>query len=193
MYFIIRRIKNYAFINRLSIKFIIFFIIPSAMNAELSLKDGLERAVELIERASIRPTLVAVYGWPDAGKTYVINELKNYFLAQGYTVGSMESTAVPTTFELIRDHPSHYQIFLFHCAWDRSKQYSEKDRVRFWDMFPRKRDPDDPELLAEEILKREIDIFIGIYNPNHRSPKLKGNYDIIIRNPISLYKPYVSR
>ena len=44
---------------------------------------------------------------------------------------------------------------------------------------------DDPNLLAEKILGRKINLNVGIYNP-HFYNKPIGSYDLIISNPNSV-------
>lgn len=139
-------------------------------------KQGLEEAIKRIKSArqtKQKPILVAIYGKSDSGKSYFIESLKRHFTSKGLLVGGYSGAPSPSAFESIRIYPSmQNNLLLFHCAWPRSVAQFEIN---------------DPNILAERILNRKLNLNIGIYNPL-MSRKPEGEYDIIIENTRSTHK-----
>ncbi|MFH1210797.1 MAG: hypothetical protein V1645_02660 [archaeon] len=147
------------------------------MAIELSLEEGINKAIFVIERATSRPVLVAIYGTGDAGKTYLIDKLGDYFKSRGKSVAKMGGAPHADLFldlrDIFADEPEALNaIYLFHCGWDRQA-----------DLFSE----EDPNFLADGILDRELDLNIGVYNPSHTG-SLRGDYDFVIKNPGSVRK-----
>ena len=44
---------------------------------------------------------------------------------------------------------------------------------------------EDPNYLARKILRRKLNMNVGIYNPNVEGTRLNGDYDLVISNPNS--------
>lgn len=144
------------------------------MVLELDFEDGVKEAIRRLEAVETKPVLAAVYGLPDHGKLYFIDKIANYFEAKGMSCPRTHGTLYRRDFEDLRDRPGDYgEIKLFHCGWDRSSYSSQHE---------------DPNVLADEILNRKLDLNIGIYNP-HMYDKLTGDYDLLISNPDSIKKP----
>jgi hypothetical protein len=147
------------------------------MATELTLEEGIKKSIFVIERASGRPVLVAVYGTGDAGKTYLIDRLGDHFNGKGRGVAKMGGAPHADIFldlrRIIKEYPeADDAIYFFHCGWDRQA-----------DLFSE----EDPNFLSEGILNRGLDLNIGIYNPSH-PVWLIGSYDFVIRNPDSVRK-----
>ena len=146
---------------------------------QVNLQQGIQRAIQIIERVDERPIMVAVYGWPNSGKSFLINTLGDYFEPRGIETARYGCGPHRETFEEARDRPRFLKdLLLFHCGWIRNN-----DSPSYENFFGH----EDPNSLAES-LGRKIHANIGIYNPNfYRFPK--GNYDLIICNPDSVRKP----
>lgn len=142
---------------------------------ELPLRQGIEKTIILIEKkmeAAEKPILVAAYGMPDSGKTYMIDEIVGHFRECGRKVSGDGGGPKSSTFEMIKEGYTN-EIHLFHCAWlkylaDGRKAVSQPH--------------EDPDVLAEAILGRGINLDIGIYSPFF-DDKLGGDYDLLISNP----------
>jgi len=143
------------------------------MTIEYTLNEGLERCIWVIENTKENPILVAVYGWPKSGKSYFINRLKAYFESINIDTLAHEGAPEVYTFEVIKERVKHFSdkrwIQIFHCGWDRNEKIFRGQ---------------DPNNLARLVLKRKLDLNIGMYNPNLYK-KVIGTYDIIISNPDS--------
>ena len=149
--------------------------------AEFNLEQGIKETIRLINLATRNPVLVAFYGLPNSGKTYVIDTLVDFFESKGISTGSFTYTVNKSAFELIRDRPENAaQIQLYHCAWDKIEN----------DFLKQLPEDEDPNVLAQQILGRTIDLNIGMYNPNLYQ-KEERDYDFMICNPDSVVKSHV--
>ncbi|MBU2104551.1 MAG: hypothetical protein KKF67_02130 [Nanoarchaeota archaeon] len=150
------------------------------MSIELSLRKGTQRAIRKIKSIKEKPILVAIYGWPNSGKSYLIDRFARYFEERGLSVGRSTGGPHPSTFERLRDLGSESlkEILLFHCGWERDNlQYNGKLILK----------NEDPNYLVESIVRKNIHLNIGIYNPKfYRKPR--GDYDFVIINPFSKEK-----
>lgn len=142
---------------------------------ELTFQEGLEESKGVIESVEERPILVAIYGRPNSGKTYLIHKLRDYFKQKGLEAGAYGGAPRASDFEHIRDNPGWFMnsLILYHCGWDR-------EDLRMYDH-------EDPTILTKGVLNRNINLNIGMYNPNFYS-KPRGEYDLIISNPASTKK-----
>ncbi|MDO8508254.1 MAG: hypothetical protein Q7S27_01065 [Nanoarchaeota archaeon] len=149
---------------------------------EYNFQQGLEESLRIIENVKARPKLVAVYGWPNSGKSYLINAIGKCLEERGVEVYKGSGSLREEFYEGIRDRPHSFKdVLLIHCAWDRKIIFVPGlRRVVFED--------EDPNELSNRILNRKVDLNIGIYNPNHFL-KLEGEYDFIIKNLDSVRKP----
>ncbi len=149
------------------------------MTRNLDLEQGIKEAIELIKSVYEKPILAAVYGWPDSGKTYLIDRLSDYFEREGLKVSRGGGGPHDSTFETLRDCPECLSdILFFHCGWvrDNNNQCWLDARAH-----------EDPNILAETIAGRKVNLNIGIYNPlSYREPL--GDYDLVISNPGSIRK-----
>lgn len=151
------------------------------MTEELSLDDGINQAIRVLEKVSERPLLVAVYGWPNSGKSYLIDRIADHFEGKGVEVYRGSGGPQASTFETLRDLPEAVrELLLFHCGWNRLTGRLERTRGY-----------EDPNVLAERIAHRKIHLNIGIYNPRF-DKEIEGDYDFIISNPDSKHKKAIS-
>lgn len=143
---------------------------------ELSFEEGLAEIVGTLEVVEERPILVAVYGWPGSGKSYLIDKLAEQFEARGLYAANNGGAPSPETFENIlrRGKTNWVHAYLFHCAWNREDEGSL--------MLSKN---EDPNYLARKILVRKLNLNVGIYNPKVEGTRLNGDYDLIISNPDS--------
>ena len=145
------------------------------MAKELCLEEGVNEAIGIFERVSERPILVAVYGWPDSGKSYLIDRLGDYFKSKGMSAARSGGGPTLDTFELLRCEPEYLrEVQLFHCGWTRVGKGSLRDY-------------EDPNVLAQVVANRRVHLNIGMYNPAFYQ-KPTGEYDLIISNPGSTHK-----
>jgi len=142
---------------------------------EYGFEQGFEKIVGALEGVLERPVLAAVYGWLGSGKSYLIERIAAEFKRRGLYVADQGGGPTPDTFENIkrRGDGNWVDMYLFHCAWDRSD-------LGFLDMGDKK---EDPNYLAEKILGRKLNLNIGIYDPRIEGIRLNGDYDLIISNP----------
>ncbi len=140
---------------------------------ELDLEAGIREAIRCLESTERRPLLVALYGWPDSGKSYVMGRLKAYFIAQKMYVASAQGAPKRLQFEDMHRLPM--DLYLFHCGWVRGNNDAR---------WLESRAHEDPNVLAREILGRTLDLNIGVYNP-YFSEVPDGDYGLIIANPAS--------
>ena len=149
------------------------------MSMELNLKEGFHRTIGKVETIKERPILISVYGWPNSGKSYFIDQLADYLEENGLSTCGCGGGPKPYSFESLRDKPWILrEVFLFHCGW-------ERDNLVFDGKLVSKKE--DPNFLAESIAGRKIHLNIGIYNPDLYS-KPAGGYDFVIVNPDSKRK-----
>lgn len=135
---------------------------------KLNLEEGIEKSIDLLKNTKAKPILIAVYGWPNSGKSFFINKLGNYFESKGLRVYKGSAGPRESTFFTIKKSlGSLRHVLIFHCGWERNKLFKDED----------------PNYLAEKISKRKIDLNVGIYNLNNYRG-IRGNYDIIIENLI---------
>lgn len=144
----------------------------------LDFEEGVREMVKRVLETKQRPVLIAVYGWPNSGKTKLIEEVIALLENAGLTVSNGEGALSPLTFDMLRQYGLYYgEVLLFHCAWDRTKKGMDE-----------RRDYEDPNALAEDAGDK-INLNVGIYNPDHGKPEMSGEYDLMIRNPYSAVKP----
>jgi len=141
---------------------------------ELDFHKGLTKAAEIAASVKKRPVLIAVFGYPDSGKSHFISNLLERLAAKGIVTVGYHSTAGTAAFDSIKTPKSETQVkpdgFIFHCGHMR-----EKDNKK------------SPDFLANEVLGCGIDVSIVVYNPSmHKVPE--GEYDLIICNPSSYKK-----
>ncbi len=142
----------------------------------LNFQEGLREAIERIENMNSAPKLVAVYGWPHSGKSHFISGVGDHFKAKRIEVSKGASAPRPSVFEMIKRRQGLLDdfLYLFHCEWDKT---SWKSLVN-----------EDPNDMAEEMLGRNMNLNIGIYNPNIPTLNVIGKYDMRISNPASRIK-----
>lgn len=143
---------------------------------EYEFEEGIEVTINRINQLNVCPLLVSFYGLPNSGKSRAIYEIKEYFKKQGLNVGYFGGSPSINIFERINEYNQLIDLLLFHCAWGIQK-------------FPNGEFifEDDPNVLAKNILGRELNLNIGIYNPKLNS-KPEGDFDYIICNPNSKNK-----
>ena len=114
-----------------------------------------------------------MYGLPNAGKSYLMTRIKSRTESCGEETACLEGVANADLFKDMRDRPvAMPRVILLHFGDQRYLIGSY----------------DDPAVLSQIILKRPIDLTVGIYNPRFQRP-LQGEYDILIENPDSKKKP----
>ncbi len=146
---------------------------------ELDFEEGKERIIDVIERAKSEVILVGFYGYPNSGKSYLINQIGEYFDERGLEAGRMGGSPRESIFEEIRDNPKRVcPLLLFHYGADRVILPETKKVV------PSR---DEPQYLAERFLGRGLDLSVKVYNPNFYKKDLE-EYDILISNPDSVRK-----
>lgn len=140
---------------------------------------GRRNIIDIINAVDSKPIMVAFYGMPDSGKSKMIEEeVGAHFKKRGLDVACGTGGPDLNVFEYIRDNPEcHQGLFLFHCGWERILNYDGEFVSSY----------EDPGCLAEKILGRNVDLNVGIHNPNFE-PYIEGEYDIIISNPMSIKK-----
>ncbi len=148
----------------------------STQTRELNFEEGLSEIVRTLEVVEERPVLVAVYGWPGSGKSFLIDKLAEQFEARGLYAANNGGAPSPETFENIqrRGDTNWVNVYLFHCAWNREDEGSL--------MLSKN---EDPNYLARKILGRKLNMNVGIYNPKVEGTRLNGEYDLVISNPNS--------
>lgn len=147
---------------------------------ELTLEDGVREAIRLIEQVREHPVLVAIYGWPGSGKSYLMDEMVKYFKPKGRTISKYTGKVQSSTFEYLRGIPQVMsEIHLFHCGWDRQNHNP---------LWTKARSHEDPNILAQDIANKQVHVNIGIYTPRLYS-KPEGDYDLIIENPGAILRP----
>lgn len=145
--------------------------------ATFGLEDGVKEAIKVIGVSTNRPVMVAIYGLPNSGKTFLIDKIAETLERNRITVSRFHVAVRRATFEAIKADP-HWpsQVHLYHCSWNKT----ESRYLRPGD--------DDPNMMAMQVLGRKLDLNIGIFNPAI-SPKEKRDYDFVICNPDSQIKP----
>ena len=150
------------------------------MTKILSLEEGVQEVITRIKAVEEKPILVAIYGWPNSGKSYLISQVGNYFKDNGLLMAKFSGAASPYTFERMSWPVRDEMLYLFHCAWER-KTY-----------FPAWTRDEDPDVLAERIAGKKVHLNTAIFNPGmYEIPE--GDYDFIISNPNSVKKNLPSR
>ena len=139
---------------------------------EFNFEQGREKILDVIRNSSNHPVLVAIYGLPNSGKSYLIDSVRQDFKLDGVSAYTMSPKK--DVFEIIKENKAR-EIQLFHCGWGR-----EQDLTGTWH--------EDPNMLSRGFLKRELDLNVGIYNPNMYKQMPGYDYDIIIANPDSQIK-----
>lgn len=140
----------------------------------LDLEEGIQIVIQEVLRSDQLQFLVGVYGGSDNGKSYFIHRVAQELANSEIEVHGSEGSPCKEGFDMIKSHQEYdlgRQLYLFHCSWD-------KDR----DLFPES----DPSVLCPLIMGRPLDLTVGVYNPHIRM--LKGEYDLLLRNPDSSHK-----
>jgi len=169
---------------------------------QFNFEDGVREVINRVkEMPANRIITVAVYGSPNSGKSYLINRLIKEFEGLGIVASGGGAAGHNTEFEFIKrieslplvkrslgcrrlqSIPKHEKekkgVMIFHCGWKRFPTDLPAD-IDFHN---------DPDRLSEKILKRKINLNIGIYNPKLNEDKLTGEYDLIVCNEDSVEKP----
>ena len=143
---------------------------------KLNFEDGLVEIVRTLEGVEERPVLVAIYGWPGVGKSYLIERIAEQFEARGLYAANQGGAPTPDTFENIKNRgiTNWVDVYLFHCAWDKENEG-----------FLMLSKSEDPNYLTNKILGKKLNLNIGIYNPRVEGSELNGDYDLVISNPNS--------
>lgn len=150
------------------------------MGNVLKYKEGRGRIVEKIrdiEKSrdiSKEPILVGIYGQPNSGKSYLMNDLRNNFFKNIATCRGGASSE--RDFEYIRDNYVG-SLHFFHCGWE---------RIILPNGVPVSEDAD-PGHLAKKVLGRDVDFNVGIYGSNLYN-RICGEYDFVISNENSVKK-----
>lgn len=162
------------------------------MDNELNFEKGLEELIRMMERRmeaiSQRPFFVGVYGEPNSGKSYLMEQLVEYFSGKGYLISASSGAPVIDSFKAIKNmgkwlEVGYYNsiiqktIMLLHCGWYRLNVPDEKD----------------PNHMAKSVFGRGLDLNIALYNPNfgiRPDGRYDVKYDLIIANPNSKKKAY---
>ena len=150
---------------------------------QVDFAEGVRTLVQLgnplIGRVGVIPwkekILVGVYGLPNAGKTCLIDEVVYQLKIRGIEAGGEGSAPSESSFEqFVGWEHAYCNYLLFHCAWER---------------FPERRcfNEEDPNILAQRVLDRGLNMNVGIYNSQRRR-RIEGTYDLCIRNPDSRIK-----
>ena len=139
---------------------------------EIDLEEGIQEILKRISGVEEGPAMIAYYGWPDSGKTYIIHRVSDCLESEGIAPYNPGGSPKPNDFRLIKEYSGIIRVAQFHCPWDRGK---------------RRADHEDPDIFSQEILEREISLNVGIYNPKFHTKPL-CNYDLIISNPNSVEK-----
>lgn len=164
--------------------------LESRLHKELGFEEGIKEIVRRVrELGEERPIFIAVYGFPNSGKTYLFEKLGEKLERLGLEPVGFSGAADASAFEAIkRNEYTFYgiegkvtgkkptrRVYLFHCAWN---------------IMLKDHDPLDPNFLAREILGKEIHMNIGIYNPDRPEflRKFYGDFDFVISNPYWVVK-----
>ncbi|NYZ77542.1 hypothetical protein H0O02_04495 [Candidatus Micrarchaeota archaeon] len=160
---------------------------------QFDFEGGVKEIVNRVKKLSAKETiLIAVYGWPNRGKTHLIERLVKEFGELGIEAGGCGSAPNASTFEAIEridknlndsisQEGTRLKRFasIFHCGWARGERQD----------YERGSDHEDPNILAEKILNKKIHINIFIYRTDISEIGINGECDLIIRNPDSVDKP----
>ena len=159
---------------------------------ESDFNQGLAEIVRTLDLVEERPILVAVYGWPGSGKSYLMERLYENYKDSMHVIPTGGAPDV-TDFFKYKEYAHHYtnSLILFHCAWNRHradlfskiniKSADKKDMIKeCW-----KKRIEDPNILSEEVLGKRLNMNVGIYNPKVEGTILDGEYDLVISNPDS--------
>lgn len=152
---------------------------------ELQMKEGTEKLTDRIIRIRRRPIIISVFGIPDSGKTFLIENTGRHFEACGWKVKQRTNQEHINEYESWAGSPNYsirqisqqiegFDLVMYHCPWD--------NRLHPWS------DREDPEASLQRGLNKPLDIVVAVYNPQ-RSCIPKGEFDLIIVNPDSSEKP----
>lgn len=151
------------------------------MIKEYNFQEGLGECLKKIKEITERPRLISVYGWPNSGKSYLINKIADDLEKMEIEVYRGSGSLRRSFYEELRDSPGYFKdTLLIHCAWDRKIILLPGIRHVVFE-------EEDPNELVKKILNGKINLNIGIYNLNRES-RLEGEYDLVISNPDSLIK-----
>ncbi len=145
----------------------------------LNFEKGRDKIVSVIENVKSKPILVGFYGFPNSGKSYLINQVGEYFSKKGLEAACMGGAPNESFFETIRDNPKYVRpLLLFHYGANRACYPGTKKFISL---------NGEPQCLAEKFLGRDLDLSVKMYNPNFYEAGLE-EYDILISNPDSVRK-----
>lgn len=146
----------------------------------LEFEKGKSEIIRAVEGIVERPILVGIYGLPNSGKSYLIRELGDYFNIRGLAAGCHGGAPCKSFFEDLKSESQFsYSLQLFHCAWERFEPFNGRSCLL----------REDPQRLSKIFLNRDLDLSVGIYNPNFYR-HIAGKYDIVISNPDSVKKKF---
>ncbi len=141
----------------------------------VGMTEGIRKAVGEARAIRERPGFIGVFGYPDSGKSHLINGLIDAMYEAGMVCAGFHCSVSGGTIRQIKermDQDPHGlpAAFIFHCPYERTMILDA-----------------DQESLLKLITGRGLDIAIGIYNP-HIYQALEGEYDFVISNPLSRRK-----
>lgn len=160
----------------------------SSTVATFDFETALGRIIELSRQSvqaigNSRAFLIAVYGWPNHGKTYLMTRIQQCLAGDvGIDVSRCGGAPSEGDFQNLARQERDVAnlsivrgwIVLYHCGWEKGPNYLRRT--------------DDPNALAQKILRRTMDLNVWIYNPKISNGSPMGEYDLIIRNPNSVEK-----
>jgi len=153
----------------------------SSIDFETALGRIIERFRQSIrELGNSRALLVAVYGWPNHGKSHLMTRIQQCFSETGIDVSRYGGAACESDFHNLARQEKDVAtmpkvrgwVVLYHCGWEKGPNYLRRK--------------DDPNALAQKILGRTMDLNVWVYNPKISHDFPMGEYDFIIRNPDSI-------
>jgi hypothetical protein len=152
----------------------------------LNLEDGIQEIFKAVDEIRERPILIAIYGWPNSGKSYLMKRIgRECFDKKGFSVVFYEGVPYGDIFKDIQRVP-RFDLYFFHCAWLRENS----------DVYEEIYDHEDPNILSRRILGKNIHLNVVINNPNlvpieWKDPSSNADvYDFIILNPDSKIKEF---
>jgi len=136
------------------------------MEREYRVNEGVEEIASYLDSFEESPKVVSIHGHRNAGKSFLINLLREKLMSKGLNVKGFTGNPSLACFNTDAD------VYLLHCCWDRVEGVSEED---------------DPERIVQQKLGRNVNAYVGIYNPN-MDQELEGSYHFRIRNENSKEK-----
>lgn len=157
---------------------------------EMNMQQGVQEIVRLARDIEQRPILIAIYGFPNSGKSHLIDKLVEAFRAEGLSSIGYASTADITQYTYIRSRVIIDDVVMFHSGWHRNAEINRGSMALGLSVDSGEGQPD---ILAHVVLGRTVDLSIGIHNPDHRLARAdqvtlaQGEYDLVVRNPDSVW------